>query len=226
MPRKLSDAELFYERFAGEFDTRMNRAELATRLRLVFDEALAGVELAGTRLLDAGAGTGYFSAAAHARGAHVTAVDVGPDLLAQVAAKCPAELVVGDVLDLPFPDESFDVVVCSEVLEHTPDPRGGVGELARVVAPGGTLVVTTPNHAWHFAVVVANRLGLRPYEGLENWPRWAELGRWVESSGLRVVDRRGFNVLPLKGLIGRFDRLGRTALGRVMVNMLVVAAKS
>src|ERR687896_2733651 len=108
MTRQLSERELFYERFAGEFDAKMNREELGKRLQLVFEEALAGVELAGARLLDAGAGTGFFSAVACARGARVTALDVGPDLLAQVAAKCPAETVVGDVLDLPFADESFD----------------------------------------------------------------------------------------------------------------------
>jgi len=227
-PRDLSDRELFYERFAADFDARMNRSELRTRLRLVFDEALGDVELAGLRLLDAGAGTGHFSAAACVRGARVTAVDVGPDLLAQVRAKCPAEVVVGDVLALQFEDESFDVIVCSEVLEHTPDPRRGAGELARVLAPGGTLVVTTPNRVWHLAVVLANRFGLRPYEGLENWPRWNELARWLEASGLDVVDRRGFNPLPpvvpaLNRLMGGLDRFGRSPFGRAMVNMMVVA---
>jgi SAM-dependent methyltransferase len=50
----------------------------------------------------------------------------------------------GDILSLPFPDESFDGVVLSEVLEHCTDPKRAIGEVFRVLKPGGLVLVTSP----------------------------------------------------------------------------------
>jgi SAM-dependent methyltransferase len=52
--------------------------------------------------------------------------------------------VQGDALHLPFPDGVFDRVICSEVLEHIPDDIGAMGELTRVLRPGGTMAITVP----------------------------------------------------------------------------------
>jgi ubiquinone/menaquinone biosynthesis C-methylase UbiE len=57
---------------------------------------------------------------------------------------------------LPFPDASFDLVTCNMVFEHLPDPRAILQEMSRVLAPGGTLMVHTPN-TWNY-LVFANRL--------------------------------------------------------------------
>ena len=65
-----------------------------------------------------------------------------------------ADIVAFDGLTIPFPDESFDHIVCTEVLEHAEDPVKLVGEMHRVLRPGGTLVATVPfsarvHHAPH-----------------------------------------------------------------------------
>ncbi len=52
--------------------------------------------------------------------------------------------IVSDITAIPEPDGSFDVVLCTEVLEHGPDPRSALPELARVLKPGGTLLLTAP----------------------------------------------------------------------------------
>jgi len=221
---------LFYERFASEFDSRMNPYEVSKRLRLIFDDVLSGEDLGGKRLLDAGCGTGLFSAAAVARGAVVTSMDLGENLLAQVAKKCASERVVGSVLDLPFSDSTFDVVLSTEVIEHSPDPRRAIAELGRVTAPGGRLVVTTPNRLWRPAIRFATKFRLRPYEGVENWIRWKDLRCWLADEGVRVVRLEGFNAVPfvhpsIYPLNDWLDRYGRSATGRFMINMLAVAVK-
>lgn len=56
-------------------------------------------------------------------------------------------LAVGDALNLPFADASFDRIVCSEVLEHIPDHKAAVSEIIRVLKPGGVLAISVPR-AW------------------------------------------------------------------------------
>lgn len=108
-------------------------------------------------LLDAGAGFGRHAFEAARRGARVVALDYAPDevvgtrntFAAMVMAgeidhtRC-AGLLRGDATALPFPDGLFDKVVTSEVLEHIPDDVGALGELARVLKPGGHLAATVP----------------------------------------------------------------------------------
>ncbi len=71
---------------------------------------------------------------------------------------------MGDGLRLPFPDGIFDAAVCSEVLEHVPDDAGVVGEIARVLKPGGVAALTVPcaNYPglWDPANWSRERLGL------------------------------------------------------------------
>jgi 2-polyprenyl-6-hydroxyphenyl methylase/3-demethylubiquinone-9 3-methyltransferase len=220
----------FYERFAPQFDSEMNRYEVEKRLRLIFDDVLGQADLHERRLLDAGCGTGLFSQAAARRGARVTSLDVGPKLLAEVAKKCESELVVGDTTALPFDDGSFELIISTEVIEHTVDPRVAARELARVLAPGGTLLITTPNRVWHFSIRLANAMRLRPYHGLENWVTWRQLRDWVTEDGLNVVDHRGFNAFPfihpvVYPMVDTLDGVGRRWVGRLMINQLVHAMK-
>jgi SAM-dependent methyltransferase len=108
-------------------------------------------------LLDMGCGGGRHAFAALRRGAHVVALDAdGGELKAvrdmfevmvregEVPAGATAVAVQGDALALPFADGSLDRVIASEVLEHIPDDRGAMAELARVLRPGGRMAVTVP----------------------------------------------------------------------------------
>lgn len=51
---------------------------------------------------------------------------------------------VSDILDIPVPDESYDVILCTEVIEHIPDPISAIKEISRILKPGGTLLITAP----------------------------------------------------------------------------------
>jgi SAM-dependent methyltransferase len=114
---------------------------------------------AGDRLLDLGAGGGRHAFEAMRRGATVTALDADAQEItdafgmmwammtedeATVATGGIGNAVAGDALWLPFPTASFDRVIAAEVLEHIPDDRGAMAELARVLRPGGTMAVTVP----------------------------------------------------------------------------------
>lgn len=52
--------------------------------------------------------------------------------------------LVSDITDIPAPDASFDAVLCSEVLEHVPEPTHALDEFARLLKPGGVMILTAP----------------------------------------------------------------------------------
>jgi SAM-dependent methyltransferase len=90
-----------------------------------------------------GAGTGTLAAAAGKAGAAVTAVDPDPAMVHLALRAAPdAEVGQAGLPDLPFADGVFDAVVSNFVVNHVPDPRASLRELARVAAPGARVVVT------------------------------------------------------------------------------------
>jgi 2-polyprenyl-3-methyl-5-hydroxy-6-metoxy-1,4-benzoquinol methylase len=103
--------------------------------------------VAGGRVLDAGCGVGYGTALLKAVGAReALGVDVSADAVAAATAShADAEFVAANVRELPFPDDSFDVVVCFEVIEHVEGQAAVIDELARVLAPDGVLAISSPN---------------------------------------------------------------------------------
>ena len=226
-----ADRRTFYDRLAskGDWDDWTNTYETQRRLDVIFGRLLSDSDLRGRTVLDAGCGGGHFSAAACQRGAAVTSLDVGGNLLAQVARRCESRRIVGSILELPFPDGSFDIVLSTEVVEHTTDPLRGLREVVRVVRPGGRVVITTPGRLWQPVVRAASALRLRPYQGYENfvWPRVAR--RTVEEAAL-VVDRFfGFNLLPLfHPAFGTFHRLmdrAGTLVPSLFVNFAIAGIK-
>ena len=95
----------------------------------------------GQRVLDVAAGTGNASIPAAARGAQVTASDLTPELLEAGRRRTELDLewVEADAEDLPFADESFDVVMSAIGVMFAPHHADAANELVRVTEPGGTL---------------------------------------------------------------------------------------
>lgn len=108
-------------------------------------------------VLDVGCGAGFLSNYLGARGHRVVGVDASPASLAVAGAHAPAGSVryeKGDALALQHPDASFDAVCAMDFLEHVEDPRGVVGEAARVLRPGGLFFFHTFNRNWLAWLVV------------------------------------------------------------------------
>jgi O-antigen biosynthesis protein len=104
--------------------------------------------VASKRVLDAGCGTAYGSEILGRAGATaVTGVDLDGAVLEAARGSMPenVSLEVADVRELPYPDASFDVAVCFEVIEHVEKPEDVLTELRRVLAPDGLLIVSSPN---------------------------------------------------------------------------------
>lgn len=120
--------------------------------------------LAPSSVLDAGCGEGFVAAALLQRmpDLAVTGLDARADSVAVAAGRVPrARFLVGDVTDLPFPDEAFDVVGCFEVLEHLPGdgPEWALREFERVARRA--IVVSVPHEPFFCLANAARGKNLR-----------------------------------------------------------------
>ena len=128
-----------YARWATSYDAAANpliRVEEPV-VRAFVDRVAPG------RALDAACGTGRHTAYLSSRGHRVAGVDATPAMLEKARARVPsADLRLGDLAGLPFEDGAFDLAICALALSHLPDPDPAIAELARVLRPGATLVVS------------------------------------------------------------------------------------
>jgi ubiquinone/menaquinone biosynthesis C-methylase UbiE len=147
-----------YARWASTYDGETNAL-------IVLEEEHAFPILDGlsfTNVLDVGAGTGRYTLNLARRGAHVTAFDQSPEMLAVARQTAQQEGLSVDFqsgsLDngLPFPADQFDLLTCALMLCHVPDLANAAQEFHRVLQPGGHLLVTdfhpdSVAYGWHTA---------------------------------------------------------------------------
>lgn len=145
---------------------------------LVFAAAMA---TAPGRVLEVGCGEGELAARIAGTGTEVVASDQSPRMVELTVAR-GVEAFIADVQALPFPDASFDVAIAAWMLYHVPNVDRALAELARVLRPGGRLVVAT-NANDHL-------LELRQLVGLQGWdlPFAAEDGTALLMRAFATVD--------------------------------------
>jgi SAM-dependent methyltransferase len=136
------------------------------RGELIYAEHVARYRFAaqlakGRRVLDAGCGEGYGTALLAAAGAtSVVGVDVDEPTIEHARERYGGEFQVADLVELPFADGAFDLVVCFEAIEHVADAPRTVAELRRVLADEGILAISTPNPAEY---ATENEFHIREY---------------------------------------------------------------
>jgi 2-polyprenyl-6-hydroxyphenyl methylase/3-demethylubiquinone-9 3-methyltransferase len=142
--------ERFFDNKARPWSAKYSRTgPLAGRL-LRFEACVAGLVVPPARILDVGCGTGELASRLSSRGFSVTGCDISARMLERAQAVSAMTAIEWVRLDcawkrLPFADVSFNVVTMSSVLEYINDLSGVVQEIARVLRPGGVLVVTVPD---------------------------------------------------------------------------------
>ncbi|MBA0125029.1 class I SAM-dependent methyltransferase [Haloechinothrix sp. YIM 98757] len=101
---------------------------------------------AGATVLEAGCGEGYGAGLIASRARRVVAMDYDAATVTHAARGYPdVDVLLGDLASLPVGDATIDVVATFQVIEHLADQHGFLAECHRVLRPGGTLLVTTPN---------------------------------------------------------------------------------
>jgi phosphatidylethanolamine/phosphatidyl-N-methylethanolamine N-methyltransferase len=192
--------------------------------------AIAAAERVGGRVLEVGVGTGI-SLPHYSSKCRLCGIDISAPMLRKAAERV-AEfnltnvegLWVMDAERLSFPDNSFDVVVAQYVITTVPNPEATLDEFARVLKPGGEIVLVSRIGAEaglrrsleHWFQPAARKLGWRTEFSFARYARWA-----AQSAGMRLVERRAMPPFGHFNLI-RFSKGG--AAGRITESELVRAA--
>lgn len=147
-----ADAVTYHASLAADWEQRYRKRSFQMR-EAVLRKCLEGRDLVGGFWLDAGCGTGTLSRWLAACGCRVLGVDAAPEMVAAATHLAESEgysdqlkfARVDTIADLALDDSSLDGVLCSSVLEYLPDPFACLKEFARVLKPGGLLLVSVPN---------------------------------------------------------------------------------
>jgi SAM-dependent methyltransferase len=144
---------------------------------------------AGARVLDAGCGSGR-TLLELARYGAVSGIELDPTAAAVATERGPYDVRIGRLEELPWDDETFDLITCLDVIEHTPDDRVTLRELRRVTRPGGHLLVTVPAYQALWSQHDEDNHHYRRYER-------APLRSAAAEAGWAVVRMTSFNSLLL-----------------------------
>jgi ubiquinone/menaquinone biosynthesis C-methylase UbiE len=170
----------------------------------------------GGKVLEIGCGRGSFALWLHQNAPQfsLTALDFSQsaiDIACERAAKLPSSplFVQGDAQALPFDDDSFDLILSCECMEHVPDPRQMAREMARVLRSGGGYCLTTPSqlngmmlgwlHSWWKGKPYNSGAGVQPHE---NFYFFWNVRRYLMQAGLTVerMESSTFQWLLLPGV--------------------------
>lgn len=177
-------------------------------------DAASFTPLAGKRAVDVGCGAGLLCEPLARLGAQVTGVDAAEENIGVARAHAAQsglaiDYRAGSVAAIR--GETFDLVTSMEVIEHVTDPAEFIAGLAAVLAPGGLMVLSTPNRtalSRLAMITVGEGTGMIP-RGTHDWSQFLtpdELAELVEGAGMMVIDTAGLSFSPTRGFVVSEDR--------------------
>jgi len=191
---------------------RWRESELGARTEALEKEAVFALvgKVSGLGVLDVGCGDGAYSIHAAQLGATVTGLDISPAMLAAARRRADAtgvsvEWREGRAEALPFPAASYDVVMAVTVLCFVPDAAAAIREMARVLRPGGVIVIGELGRysLWAFTRRVRAWFGDKFWREAHFWTP-GELRRLVERSGLKFGALRGAVYYPPSRIVAKW----------------------
>lgn len=201
-----------YDAMATRWDKTLNKYDTAQAYRVLLSKALPDhlvlEDNATPRILDCGTGTGTFLSACadmvsgipelHGIDVSAAMIEKAKDSFADRALD--AELIQGNLTALPYPSNQFDIVLAAHVVEHISDPQLALAEMARVLKPGGTILICVTRKS-----IMGRAIQLKWRTHIVDE---AEAASWLGQAGLK-------SIYPLRALsVGDFDKMSIACTAR------------
>ena len=207
------------QHYGPDYDRTISEAAKAPQHWFERRNEVLRLKPGGGAILDLGCATGGFLSAMQGPSWELFGIEMSEEAASEARSRCGAQVFVGDILDAPFPAQSFDVITCFNVFEHVYDPKEVLVRVAKWLKPGGVFYTLMPNidsagarifqsywyplelprHLYHFSPAtlrkVAESAGLR----VVSMETWREL--FIESSTRflfdDIVGKLGISRLPM-----------------------------
>ena len=222
--------EFLYNEIANDFHLLLSDYDTQRRLEVLIDNFAFKANINNNKILDVGCGLGFFTERLMKHGGIVTACDLAPELVKKTKEKTQCNAVVADAMELEnfFPKESFDIVVSSECIEHTPNPEQSIKSMIGMLKPGGFLILSTPNKLWLPVTKLASILQLRPFNGIENFISWKTLRNTLSNENITILNEYGLHLIPFQFKLNKISRFMDTHmqyLKSCMINICILGQK-
>lgn len=173
--------------YGSDYDRTISTAAQAPEHWFGRRDELLRLKPGGGAILDLGCATGGFLSTLKGPSWELSGIEMSEDAASVARSRCGAEVFVGDILDAPFPPQSFDVITCFNVFEHVYEPKEVLVKVAEWLKPGGIFYTLMPN------IDSAGARIFRSYWYALELPRHlshfspATLRKVAQSAGLREV---------------------------------------
>lgn len=194
--------ELYFEEIGYRFDDWMSIYDVTQRIILI--DKLMPADASRMSCLEVGCGTGKISKVLAPLVKRLTVSDLSENLAKEVGQQLGVDWQRQDACALDIADESFDMIISSECIEHTPNPQKALAEMVRALKRGGIIIVTSPNKLWYPLLWLSMVTKIRQFEGNENWLFPRDAAKTLRNYGITDIKIGGCHLFPWQIPLGKY----------------------
>lgn len=218
----------FFEEWAKDYDERRNKSFLE-KSKKHMSSIIDKYDQRGT-FLEIGLGTGEVFELISSKFDISHGMDISEGMVHRTYSKekIKRRLFVGDACNLPIKSESFDFIVCQDVLEHVPYQNKMILEICRILKRNGNAIITTPNPLWSPVLYIAEKLKLKVEEGEHKFVFLSSLvEKTIKNSNCQIVSSRPFMMIPIKSSMDEFlESFSDGFLSKLAFSQMCIIRKS
>ena len=218
----------FFEEWSIVYDERRNKSYLK-KTKQIWKELISRyIQPSHVDYLEIGLGTGESFEQNSNLFKNAYGVDLAEGMVrkAHSKQKIKKHLFVGDACNLSLRSDSFDFIVCHDVLEHVPDQEQLLLEIYRVLKSQGIGIIATPNPLWAPVLYLAEKMNLKNEEGKHKFVNLPTIAKKVLDSKCSIVSTSAFMMLPIETRIDNIlEPLKTSFLSRFGVELMCIIKK-
>lgn len=193
----------FFEEWSKVYDERRNKSYLK-KVKQIWKELIDQyIQPSYIDYLEIGLGTGesFELNSSHFKNSYGMDIAEGMVRKAYSKQKIKKHLFVGDACNLPLRSNSFDFVICQDVLEHVPYQEQLLLEVYRILRSQGIGIIATPNPLWEPLLYLAEKMSMKNQEGKHKFVNLPKMAKKVLDSKCTIVSTSSFMMLPIESRI-------------------------